>query len=377
MTKLSIQGKPLEIYIAFIRHFILFCLILINSLAVFASAASSDVAVDSSLYQPGMDRALENLINQYNSQKKYKEAIAKLDEEIKKKPDNVPMLYKEAEIYADIEQYYKAKKNLDKIMKLEPNNKEAKKLAIVLDKKIKEIPCNEIGFDQDEAYVSDVNGFWTFSSLHYYRLTQYGTYGGRINYANRYNNNGVQYVIEAFPKFSNFFSTSLSFGYANNAQILYPNLQYRIEPYFDFANGIEISVGQNWQKYIVFSNQKIIANTGTIGKNFKNNFIWYRPSFYSPTSSTFNELGLRHYANKKNTYFTLKLNAGRLPDIGDLPPLDKILVLKQRGINLDGQYAITKNFFLRAEAGFTRQFYLESRHLRKLTDAAFGFVYQF
>lgn len=379
MAKLSIQGKPLEMYTVPIRHLALASLILTKSLAAFAGAASSDVAANATLYhEVGMDRALENLIDQYNSEKKYKAAIAKLNEEIKKHPDSIPMLYKEAEIYADIEQYYKSKKNLDKIMEIEPNNKEAKKLAAVVDKKIKEIPKNEIGFDQDEAYVSDLKGFWTFSSLHYYRLTQYGSYGGRINYANRYNDNGEQYLVEAFPKFSSFVSASLSFGYANNSQILYPNLFYRIEPFFDFENGLELSVGQVWQKYIVFSNQKIIANTGTIGKTFKNNFIWYRPSFFSPTSQTFNELSIRHYAAKrKNTYFTIKFNTGRLPDIGDLPPFDKILVLRQTAINADAQYAITKSFFLRGGGGFTRQFYIESRHLRCLTDAALGFVYQF
>lgn len=364
-------------YTAFIRRLIFCMLTLSHSLAVFAAAAASDVAVNAVLSQPGMDRALSELIEQYNAQKKYKDAIAKLDEEIKKYPNSVAMLYKEAEIYADIEQYYKAKDNLDKVFKLEPNNKAAKKLATVVDKKIKEIPKNEIGFDQDEAYISDLDAYWSFSSLHYYRLTRYGTYGGRVNYANRYNDNGEQYLVEAFPKFSSFFSANLSFGYANNQQFLYPNLSYRIEPYFDFNNGVEISVGQVWQKYIVFSNQKIIANTGTIGKYFKSNFIWYRVSSFSPISQTFNELSLRHFATKKNTYYTIKVNSGRLPDIGDLPPFDQILTLRQTGVNADGQYAITKSFFLKGEAGFTRQYYIQSRHLRCITDAALGFVYQF
>jgi hypothetical protein len=90
-----------------------------------------------------------------------------------------------------------------------------------------------------------------------------------------------------------------------------------------------------------------------------------------------NELSLRHFADKKNTYVTFKVNAGRLPDIADLPPLDKIVVLQQRGINIDGQYALTKTFFLKGGAGYTRQYYIDSKLLRRIIDGSLGLVYQF
>jgi YaiO family outer membrane protein len=342
-----------------------------------AGPASANIAIDSQQAEVGMNKALENIVDQYTAQKKHKEAIKKLDEEIQNDPNNVALLYKKAEIYADIEQYYKSRKLLKQIETLKPDNKAANKLVKIVDKKIKEMPHNEIGYDQDQAYITDLMAFWTYASLHYYRLTEYGSYGGRINYANRYGTNGAQYLIETYPKFNDNISASISVGYANQTQILYPNVQYRVEPFFDFSNGIEFSVGQSWQKYITFDNQKIITNTGTFGKYFKKDFIWYRPSFYSPTASMLNELSLRHFADKKNTYMTFKINAGRLPDIGDLPPLDKIVVLQQRGINIDGQYALTKTFFLKGGAGYTRQYYIDSKLLRRIIDASLGVVYQF
>lgn len=342
-----------------------------------AGPASDNVAIDTRQSEISMDKALENIIDEYGKQKKYKDAIKRLDEEIQNNPENVGLLYKKASIYADIEEYYKARKELRKIETIKPDNKSVKKLSGIVDKKIKELPHNEIGYDQDQAYISDLMAFWTFASLHYYRLTEYGSYGARINYANRYGMNGAQYLIETYPKFNDNISANITFGYANQTQILYPNLQYRIEPFFDFSNGMEISVGQNWQKYITFDNQKIITNTGTFGKYFKKDFIWYRPSFFSPTSSMLSELSLRHFADKKNTYITFKVNAGRLPDIGDLPPLDEIVVLKQRGINIDGQYALTKTFFIKAGAGYTRQFYIDSMLLRRIIDASLGLVFQF
>ena len=88
-------------------------------------------------------------------------------------------------------------------------------------------PKNEFGYDQDEAYVSDLKAYWSFSSLHYYRFTQAGIFGARVNYANKYAIAGEQYQLEAYPKI---FPESLPgsyinlvFGLSNTSQQVYPH----------------------------------------------------------------------------------------------------------------------------------------------------------
>lgn len=64
-------------------------------------------------------------------------------------------------------------------------------------------PKNELGIYGDEAHDSLSNSHWGFASGHYYRYTDYGTYGARINFAKRYGVTGEQYKLEAYPMFHN------------------------------------------------------------------------------------------------------------------------------------------------------------------------------
>lgn len=360
-----------------ILYTILRCLTLFVPVTILAGPAQENDGMGSDAYHAEIPPALENMINQYIKQKKYNLSISKLEEEIKKDPNNTTLMYKQASIYADIEEYYKAKKVLSKIEKIQPKNERANKLSNIVNKKIIELPHNEVGIDQNEEYVSDLKAYWTNTSFHYFRINEMGIFGGRINYANRFGKNGVQYQIETYPKILDNMYANITLGYANYSQILFPNLQYRIEPYFNFANGIEFSVGRVWQKYITFDNQKISNYTGTIGKYIGNYYIWYRPSYYEPTSTTFNEIGIRRYFKDKYNYITMKLNGGKLPDIGDIPPLDQIVLLRQKGISLDGEYSLTKTIFLKGAIGYTWQYYVKSMLRRDITNGTISLVYQY
>lgn len=328
-------------------------------------------------YNTGISPGLQLLIDQTLRQHKYKQSLDLLDQELQKDPKNITLLYKKAAIYADMEKYKESQAVLDQIIQLHPTDKQAIKLKDIIVDKRKDEPHNEIGFDQDEAYVSDLQSYWQYSSLHYYRLTDKGNFGGRVNYAKRYGTTGIQYQLEAYPKLtSNSFAT-LTFAYANTTQILYPNLQYQVEGYIDVANGFEFSLGQGGKKYITFSNQNIWNYTGSIGKYFGNNFMWYRPSYSTPKATLFNEIGLIHYfSDDAKKYLSVKVSAGRLPDIGDVPPLDQMIVISQQGINIAGQLPLKKTLFLRLGAGYNRQDF-PTGLIRRITDVSVGFVWQF
>jgi len=240
-------------------------------------------------------------------------------------------------------------------------------------------PLNELGFDQDEAYVSDIGGYWSYSSLHYYRFTNAGIFGARVNYANRYGIGGEQYQLEAYPKlFKNFYFIkdsylSLTGAISNTSQRVYPHYQYLIEPYFSFPCGFEASIGQ---RFLRTFDVNVYTYTASIGKNIGSNFVWFRPYHYTPKSVDFFEVGIRHYFDADDTYAALKAGAGKMPDIGDVPPLNQIIILKTQLITLDGQMPIRKNIFLKAGVGYMRQTY-NSGNVREITDGSLGIIWQF
>lgn len=356
-----------------------FCVFLLTYFVMhfaFAGLVTDSRAIEFNAYNTNISPALSNLVNQMIEKNKYKDALAKLDEEIQKDPNNIALLNKKTELLADTEQWNKAITTIDQVITLQPNDTKAinlrKKLAQFRDKQ----PHNELGFDQDTAYVSDLNAYWQYSSLHYYRLTNKGNFGGRVNYAHRYGTTGKQFQVELFPQFSNNIYANLILGYANTTQILFPNLQYRIDGYYNTANGIEWSLGQGGQKYMRFSNQKIFLYTASLGKYQGNYYMWLRPFFYTPKSTEYYEIGIRRYFSDANNYIGVVLGGGRLPDIGDLPPIDQMIIINQRSIGLIGQISMTKTIFLKLRGGYVKQLYPGGLK-REISDGNIGIVWQF
>jgi YaiO family outer membrane protein len=243
-------------------------------------------------------------------------------------------------------------------------------------------PLNELGFDQDEAYVSDIGGYWSYSSIHYYRFTKYGVFGARVNYADRYANGGEQYQLEAYPKLvKNFYFIvdsyiELTGAKSNTSQRVFPQYQYSIEPYLTLPNDYEVSFGQRYSRgYGV----NIYTYTGSIGKYLDDGkyFLWFRPYHFTPKSVDYFEVGARRFFNDEQTSFiTVRGGIGRMPDIGDVPPLNQIIILQEDNLSVDGQIPLRKDIFFKAGLGYSRQGY-SFGHVRHVTDGSVGIFWQF
>jgi YaiO family outer membrane protein len=353
----------------------IFSVIGLLSSVAYGGPITDNKAIDVSGYHTDISPGLELLISQSILHKELKETLSLLDNEIKKDPANTSLLYKKASIYADQGAWKNALEELDKINVLQPNNEAANRLRkIVVEKKQLE-PQNELGFDLDEAYVSDLASYWNYSSIHYYRLNDNGKFGGHINYAHRYGTTGKQFLLEAYPQLSKNIFATINLGYANTVQTLFPNIQYLLEGYIDVDHGFEFSLGQGGEKFIDFSNQTIFNYTGTIGKYIGNSFVWFRPHHYTPKNTEFYELGIRQYFSDINNYIAFIVGAGKLPDIGDLPPSDQMIVINQKGLGINGQFSLTKTVFLKYGVGYVKQRFPSALN-REITDVSMGIVWR-
>lgn len=348
---------------------------LVSIVALNATAASitSNKVLESNLYNRGISQAQLLLLDQKIQSHKYDESMAIIDEGLKKNPNDVKLLYQKAEIYSELEKYDEAYSVLNQISLLQPNNAKANALRVTVETQIRLKPKNELGFDQDEAYVSDLSSYWSYSSLHYYRFTNTGTYGARVNYAHRYGTTGEQYQLEAYPKLSENISLAVTAALANHTQILFPTNQSSLEGYFALPKNFEASIGPRYLKSLGVS---IYTWTGSIGKYQGDYFVWFRPYHYTPQSTEFYEVGVRRYFSDKNTYIGLRIGAGKMPDIGDVAPLNQIVILNMKSIALGGQVPITKTFFVKGGLGYSKQ-HFPSGLVREITDGSLGVVWQF
>lgn len=241
---------------------------------------------------------------------------------------------------------------------------------------IPEAPKNEIGLSSDEAYVSDLKHYWTFSSLHYFRYGEYGNAGAHLNYANRLGGSAEQYQFEANPKLpgSKFFQyLHLSAAYANDTQTLFPQYQYVVEPYFNLPVSFETSIGVSALRAVGVN---IYTYTGSLAYYLGNYYFWLRPYHFVPKSSDYFEVAARRYFSDSKSFVTLKLGIGKAPDLLDIAPLNQIVVLQQNLVSLSGQFPVYKNVYLQTGLGYLKQIF-PSGKVREISDFNLGAIWLF
>lgn len=319
---------------------------------------------------------LFNVDNNINN-KSTSDSLMILNRELTRDPNNTVLLYKEASLFVDTERYNEALIDLDRLAILDPSNKAANKLRQVAIQKAQCLAHNDVGFNQEEDWVSS-NGYWNFSSVFYHRLTEYGVYGARINYARRNGSTGVQYQLEAYPKFWRSIvpyltTVDLLFAYADDSQVLYPTFAYSVEPYFNLPQGVQVSLGA---RVIKTQSQNIYFYTGTLGKYFGDYFAWFRPTVSTPKSHVYYEFNLRRFFSDANNYAGIKVGFGGYPDLADIAPLDQIIVLDAYAIAFDGQYALQHDLFINGAVSYTHQQF-KNGNVRELTAVNVGMTYRF
>lgn len=338
------------------------------------------------VYEP---HPLENLIDYLIAKRKFFRALDLIDNELECDPCSRYLLYKQAEVYIEKTRFRRAEKILNCIDCIEDQeanedlDAKIKKLRNKIKEKYddeKENPKNEAGIFHDLMYISDLKNYWKYSRAYYYRTTPIGKIGGAINHLRRVVTAGTQYQVEAYPKFCDNFYASIALGFASPRQITFPNFQYRAEGFYYLKEyKTTVSLGQGRSSYVMFSNQKIYLYTASIEKYFEKcrSYLNFRSSAFRPHTLFYNELGLKHIfcEDNENFYLSVKLGSGTVPDIGDVPPLDQILVVKQTGVNIDMQYPIRQNLFLKIGVGYTHMIY--PTRLRIIKDGWALLIYRF
>jgi len=237
----------------------------------------------------------------------------------------------------------------------------------------KDEPKNEFYFDYNKARVSDLHTWWNTATPAYYRNTDYGKYGAGVNHLQKFGTSN-QYFVDLNPRAGPLYG-QIWFGTAGKSQINYPTAQQVYNLYFTTKEGVELSVGYGTAIYSNFSNEKIRTARAGVGYYFGNYFVFLKESHDIGQSLNFLQLGLTRYFSDKYNFVRVVINGGRLPDIGDVPPLDRLIKETQVGINANGQFSLTKCLYFRWEIGYTKMMYPFLR--RYITDGTLGLLWRF
>lgn len=106
-------------------------------------------------------------------------------------PGSKVLLMKKVKCLIDLKRFDEGQTTATELLKIDPKNAQARS---ILEKIKDQVAKNKIGISYDYVrFDKQFNDPWHLVSLDYTRSTKAGSFTGRINYANRFATNGVQF----------------------------------------------------------------------------------------------------------------------------------------------------------------------------------------
>ena len=228
---------------------------------------------------------------------------------IDKNPGSKSLMMLKAKIQNNLEKFTEANKTLEELLVFHPKDSEARAFS----QKIKDLSSNnQIGIDYDFVYFDErFSDPWHLASVSYGRRTGIGSVTGRLNYANRFTTNGVQFEVDAYPRISDTFYAYVSGGISENGGI-FPRYRAGFSLYANLPKSFEADAGF---RFLSFSKSTWIY-TASVGKYYSN--YWFNLRTYlTPSNSSLSKsisLTVRYYLAGADDYLSLRVGSGLSPD---------------------------------------------------------------
>ena len=219
-------------------------------------------------------------------------------------------------------------------------------------------PRNQIGLVNTVEIFDVVYEPMIGTSIEYKRDTKVGALVPRVNYANRFNTNGVQYEIDFYPKFSKLLYGYLNYGYSSAP--IFPDHRVGVELYSNWPENMELSAGM---RYLDFVDAKATILTGSVGLYRGNYYFSLRP-YITPSDGRTGVSGTllaRRYLKDGNNYLGASASMGFAPELKQLRSGDELLAetllfIESQQLVLEYQFTGKKNpNMYKTNLGITRQ----------------------
>ncbi len=229
---------------------------------------------------------------------------------IKHHPRSVPLLLLMANVAIDLNSPVLGITLLDSVAKLDPTNAAIRPLLARL--RDYRTP-NRIGVSY--TYTSFSKQFddpWSLVNVEYTRRTSFGPMTGRVNFANRFRQDGLQFEVESYPQLSKKMYAYVGAAFSADSAV-FPNWRGGASLFVNLDKAWEIDAGA---RYLQFYGHDNWVLTAAVGKYIKN--YWLSLRSYVTVSQDEKPvviaLNTRRYLKGPDHFIGLNLSSGISPD---------------------------------------------------------------
>lgn len=288
------------------------------------------------------------------------QALSIVNEGIKNNEKSEALWLLKTRILADLRRYTEANTSLSYLLELNPGNTDARALYGNL---INYASKNKIGINYDYVYFDkQFDDPWHLASVEYARQTGLGPIIVRASLANRFQNSGTQFELDAYPRLSKTFYTYISGGYSNSPGV-FPKYRAGFSLFAALPAAFEAEAGLRMLNF----GEPTWIYTGSISKYYKSFLFTFR-SILTPLNSSLSHaisFNMRYYVGGADDYLSFGLGTGLSPD----NPRNNILfnngqAYKLKSNNITGAYqrSIKKVNIVVFRASFADQEYQQNVH---------------
>ncbi|MDD8018309.1 MAG: YaiO family outer membrane beta-barrel protein [Bacteroidota bacterium] len=214
--------------------------------------------------------------------------------------------------------------------------------------------------------------------LQYNRSTFLGSFIGRMNYGRRFQKDGLQFELDAYPRIVSGVYGYLNYGYSGAS--IFPKQRLGAEAFFKLPSSFEASIGM---RYLFFGGTSdVTMYTGTVGYYYKDYWFSLRP-FITPSNVSFSRslsfTARYYYMGIAEEYISAKIGAGFSPDERNYDPANKnVYYLKAQTAGVGWQKPLGLYSLFTATFDYTNQELVFSQgEYVKVYSFSVGYRYKF
>ncbi|MES2829488.1 MAG: YaiO family outer membrane beta-barrel protein [Bacteroidota bacterium] len=266
------------------------------------------------IYAQDVDELFKQALYETNTTKDYPKAMQLAKSALSRSPDYVDVRLLVARLYRLTDQPDSARQVYKGILSIAPANADAVKSIKNLDiaqeeQRIASLP-NRVSVTYNPTFFERAGKrSWNLVNVYYGRQTKYGSIIGRISYADRSYDDGLQYELEAYPKHKNGYSF-VNFAYSNAT--IFQKYRAAYSYLHSFNGGWEGELGVRYQ----YKNQGLFSYGGSVGK-YLGSYWFNLRTYITPDSGRVSQsyaLTGRYYVGTADDYFTAIVGTGISPD---------------------------------------------------------------